>query len=201
MPNWTSCTLKIKGKKPNRLKFADELAQFIRNKHRMEDENGEPPTFDFNFAVQMPDELHNTQAPRPESISEVLNKSRNYNWDNETLKFYIGLAISDEEASRLDDLKNRFGYDNWLDWCEANWGTKSNAAEAMGGPTETPSMTVYYFKTAWSPPEPIVHALAYKYPDLQFRLEFEVEGMSGRNHIIGSAETYELCFMKNRRPN
>ncbi len=186
MPNWVSCTLKIKGNKFSRLKFTEALAQFISERHPKED--GDPPSFDFNFVVQIPDELVNTQSPRPESVSDVLKKSQENNWDDETLKFYLGLAISDDEASRLDELKSRYGYDNWLDWCEANWGTKWNAQEAMGGPTETASMTVYYFNSAWSPPEPIVHALASKFPNLRFRLDYKSEGISGRYHIIGNAE-------------
>jgi hypothetical protein len=66
---------------------------------------------------------------------------------------------------------NQGGYE----WRRSEWGTKWNASEVE---TEWVSdgEILYRFQTAWSPPRPIVEALAARFPMLELRLEFWERG-------------------------
>lgn len=73
---------------------------------------------------------------------------------------------------------NNGGYE----WCTENWGTKwgiCNAELVNDGDTYLD----YEFRTAWSPPEPVVHAMSKKFPKLKFDLRY-FEGGAGFNGIL-----------------
>lgn len=211
MPNWSSNLLKVKGKKSDRDAFAESMKSYIKKKVkaaveswvadkenngkcRVQYEHSITPKIDFNFVIPMPHELEGTTAPRPMTRDELLNVAKENNWSEEDLKWRLESALSDEEAARLDEVKSRFGYDNWYDWCVSNWGTKWNACHSeYWDVDESSNMTMYRFDTAWSPPEPVIHALAIAYPNLTFRLEYTIEGERGRWSITGDPEKYEGC--------
>ena len=210
MPNWTSNTLKVKGKKADRELFASELKAFIRSKFKAEIDkwvNENPgkcrnkyekhilPMFDFNFVIPMPEELQGTTSPRPMTAEQIIRLAKDNEWPEETLKWRLEGALTEEEGKRLDELQSRYGFDNWYDWCCCNWGTKWNACHSEGrNPQETATMTVYRFDTAWSPPAPVIHALAAAYPKLTFRLEYTCEGESGKWNFIGNPKEYAGCI-------
>jgi hypothetical protein len=209
MPNWTSNTLKVKGNKSDRDAFAKSMADFIKDKVkplvaewvasnpdkcRKEYELSITPKIDFNFVIPMPKELEGTTSPRPKTRDEIMQMAKDHGWDEESLKWRLEHALSDEDAARLDELKSRFGYDNWYEWCIVNWGTKWNACHSEDcDVVETAQMTIYRFSTAWSPPAPFVHALAIAFPKLTFRLEYTLEGESGKWSMTGDPEKYEGC--------
>jgi hypothetical protein len=215
MPNWTGNILKVKGKKADRDLFASELKAFIRSKFKpvvdawakenpgkciKRFEESQMPMFDFNFVLPMPTELEGTTSPRPLNRKQILQLAKDNNWSKETLEWRLESALSEDEAKVLDELKIRYGFDNWYDWCNANWGTKWNACHSDGAtPTETATMTIYYFDTPWSPPEPVIHALAAAYPKLTFRLEYTLEGESGKHHMIGDASEYNGCVDEHKK--
>lgn len=72
------------------------------------------------------------------------------------------------------DTKEREMYreNNWYDWSIKNWGTKWNSIdpEADGNDIR--------FYTAWSPCEPVIAALAKKFPDVGFTYTFCEPGQS-----------------------
>jgi hypothetical protein len=90
----------------------------------------------------IPDELKNMQSPPPKDLDENVRK----------------------------ELINKYGADNWWDWCVMNWGTKWDCdvyhsdEKAIG------------FSTAWSPPMGIVKTLAIL-TGKDFRLTYIEEGM------------------------
>ncbi len=57
------------------------------------------------------------------------------------------------------------GYKDWYNWRIASWGTKWNADTLYAGMIDG---MIYdcVFETAWSCPEPVLRALAAKYPEL-----------------------------------
>lgn len=59
------------------------------------------------------------------------------------------------------------GYATWFDWNRANWGTKWNAYE-YEDVQRSQGVFVCRFQTAWTVPEPILQALAARYPTLAF---------------------------------
>lgn len=70
---------------------------------------------------------------------------------------------------------NRGGYE----WCIANWGTKWGFYEVEvleGDPAQ--GRLEYTFQTAWSPPIPVVEAMAKRFPSLVFALDY-FEGGEG----------------------
>jgi|GEM_PF-2046765 len=210
MPNWTGNLLKVKGKKADRDLFASELKAFIRSKfkpliNKWAEENPDEcrnkyekrivPVFDFNFVIPMPEELEGTTSPRPMTREQIIHLAKENEWPEDTLKWRLENALTEDDAKRLDELKSRYGFDNWYEWCCAHWGTKWNACNSEGNsPQETATMTIYSFDTAWSPPVPVIHALAAAYPKLTFRLDFTLEGESGKWNIIGDSKQYAGCI-------
>ena len=74
--------------------------------------------------------------------------------------------VSDEDKKRLV----KEGRPNWYDWCWENWDTKWNAYSVerefknykhAGG-----KYIKYTFKTAWSPPIPVIEKLREDWPEL-----------------------------------
>lgn len=199
MPNWCFNTLKIKGNKNLRSEFKHMMDSFIKGKFEKVAKDAESvghvapiPTFDFEFVLPLPEELRDTTSPRPVNKDQVLKWAKENNWADDVLQARLASCPTDEENVQLDALRDKYGFDNWYDWCNSIWGTKWNACNSEGSEVkETAQMLVYYFETAWCPPVGVIHALASKFPDLKFRLEYSVEGESGIEVIEGSAAVWE----------
>ena len=87
-----------------------------------------------------------------------------------------------QKYKEMDDERARLGYKEFhekygadvkdgynaggYDWCIENWGTKWNAYSI-----KFDRLSVR-FDTAWSPPEPVIIALAKKFPNVSFHLEY-----------------------------
>ncbi len=97
---------------------------------------------DFQKIVPMPDELKNTTSPTPDNIDPELQKT----------------------------LVEKYGADNWYDWCAKNWGTKWNCCDPFLNESGIS------FTTAWSPPCPVLIALA-KLINKDLRMTYIEEGM------------------------
>ena len=67
-------------------------------------------------------------------------------------------------------------------WCSKNWGTKWSASD-VEFTKNTPNNVVYEFMTAWSPPTPVVKALAKKFPKLTLILKYDEPGVGFRGHL------------------
>ena len=88
--------------------------------------------FDFNNVIPMPNEL-----------SDTVSGSEN--------------AKPDWQKEQSEELKAKYGADNWYDWSIDNWGTKWNAIRTC---VELNDGSLYYtFDTAWDCPREIVNAL------------------------------------------
>lgn len=73
----------------------------------------------------------------------------------------------------------KYGHASWYEWNIANWGTKWNAmdvSENIEGTT-----VEFVFDTAWSAPFPVVQALAKKFPDAVFTLQYADEELQSGN--------------------
>ena len=92
------------------------------------------------------------------------------------------------------DLEAYFTGDTWYNWNNENWDTKWDAkvdeknveqldkGELSGGQY----YVTYRFDTAWAPPTPVYHALAEKYPTLEFDISWEEEQGFGAE-LVGMA--------------
>ena len=66
-----------------------------------------------------------------------------------------------------------YGFPNWYDWSNHNWGTKWNACDSYGSPKEG----FLAFDTAWNPPEGIINKLFEKFPKEDINWYYEEPGM------------------------
>lgn len=83
----------------------------------------------------------------------------------------------------------------WYSWNSNNWGTKWNAYDYSVEPAAGDLCRVQ-FDTAWSHPEPVIRALAAKFPDEEIQVVFADEDLGsnvGRYKIRGN-ETYDEYF-------
>ena len=81
----------------------------------------------------------------------------------------LDLGITQEQS---DALKSEFGFDNWYDWTNRNYGTKWGIYE-QGLWSEDNQIS---FQSAWSPANLIIDKLSEIYPELSFVLEAADEG-------------------------
>ncbi len=118
------------------------------------DANGTPMLIDFNSLI-----------PYPERFAKLDREARE--WEK---------AHPDHPwKDRPKDGFNQGGYE----WCCEHWGTKWNAyAQKQVSPT------VIYFETAWAAPEPVMDALAAKFPDVPFTLEYADEGIEENAGVL-----------------
>lgn len=95
----------------------------------------------------------------------------------------------------MKDGYNRGGYE----WCIEHWGTKWGMYDARledSGLPDDPDehgQLNYAFQTAWSPPIPIIQAMAAKFPTLAFDLGYWEGGMGFQGKLVmeGGVEASE----------
>ena len=190
MPNWTGNELTILGpiEEINRFE-ADRLAALKANDCDMEQ------VITFHMILPMPQELKGTQGgPRPMREAEIRQMAAQYNWSEESLQAALEKQMTDELEAKLDGLKAKYGSDNWYDWCCANWGTKWDACHAaydriayeLPGFSSDPARDRIRitFDTAWAAPEPVIHALVRKYPNLNFVHVYSYEGEENTDFTV-----------------
>ncbi len=88
-------------------------------------------------------------------------------------------------------LIEKYGCDNWYNWCIQNWGTKWDTYDGTLTQNEDNELTAT-FCTAWDIPEPIFTAIATMYPtlDIVIKCVEESGGFSGTITITeGTIET------------
>lgn len=77
----------------------------------------------------------------------------------------IGDTIAKEKS---EELIEKYGCDNWYDWCNANWGTKWGCYELEIDDDQL------RFTTAWSPmDDTIIKQMAQDFPDMFWTFEEE----------------------------
>ena len=120
------------------------------------------------------------------------------NWCNNKATF---ISVTDEAKELLKQFKEYldsapeepkfFGWfypmpedqaENWYRWNIDNWGTKWNVDKDQD--LNFDNEDTICFDTAWSPPIPVIAALAAKFPDLKFTLRY----FEGGNFFGGIVE-------------
>ena len=151
MPNYCECWLSVESEDTASAKIV--LAA-------VKSENSDS-AFDFGRVI-----------PYPAEWRKMDNAAQEW---REKSNAYIGkpwAQVLSEIGPRPEDAYNHGGYE----WCLENWGTKWNAIE----PTIEESdlwRTIIKFRTAWSPPLPVIDKLAEMFPNVCFRLEYYERGM------------------------
>lgn len=187
MPNWTGNNLTIIGSIEDINLFeADRVAALKANDCDMEQ------IITFHMVLPMPQELKGTHGgPRPMREAEIRQMAAQYNWSEESLQAALEKQMTDELEAKLDELKAKYGADNWYDWCCNNWGTKWDACHAAhermpftsAGRSDQDRVTIS-FDTAWAAPESVIHTLVRKYPNLSFHHSYSYEGEENTDYAV-----------------
>lgn len=164
MPNWTDNRLTITGP-------AHHVAHVLSSIKGSDDK-----PIDFHKIIPMPDVVRHTgMGARTFNVDGEEKTLRTWyeyqSWDEAMPAMETAIRpLTAEEESQLKEI----GYSNWYDWSNAKWGTKWNAGD---GDVEqlSPEHVEITFRTAWSPPEPIIDALRQKYPHCKFELGYRLE--------------------------
>lgn len=169
MPNWTSNRIYAEGDEIDLRAFLEAV-------------KWQDTILDFNRIIPMPEILkhtgsgHRTIAGQTVTSWYVIDPAEPLSNDDG-----VRLFTPEEEAALAD-----IGHRDWYAWCNANWGTKWNAAYAeiedegsvpYGGVAIT-------FLTAWVAPDPIFHRLGKLFPKLTFTFEWRHEDESLYPHSL-----------------
>jgi len=104
------------------------------------------------------------------------------------------VAIEKKRQHWIDNNKDKNEFDcptkDWFntggyEWCSDEWGTKWGICE-VSVLEETKTKIQYLFSCAWSPPIPIVIAMAKKFPELKFTLDYWERGCGFQGKLICS---------------
>lgn len=163
MPNHTAQLLTVMGDAA----IIEQMKKFVRS------EDG--TDLDHDTFFPLPEKLKGTDSPtRIMTEDEIKKQWDEYNalpedsWQKKQGRpFNIGIT---KEQSAV--LKAEFGFDNWYDWTNHNYGTKWGIYE-QGTWTEDNQIC---FNSAWSPAHLIIEKLSELYPQLSFVLEAADEG-------------------------
>ena len=196
MPNWCENTLEIYGEEEDMQQFYD----FFLGQDKIQE------NFSFDAITTMPKALEGTRSPSqiiPQNHYDLLEKfkheidlnstekdmqnqtmiSKSDNKEfsefesvNEILKQFFLDSNDGITKETSDRLISEYGFDNWYDWRNHNWGTKWDIRGDIGTNDIDDESCSFIFQTAWSPPEPIVKKLQEMFPKLQIYGGYVGEG-------------------------
>lgn len=87
-----------------------------------------------------------------------------------------------------EDLIDKYGYDNWYDWCNANWGTKWGDYDISidGVKKSGKEYSVNFeYNTAWGPGcNELASAIVNRFPNLNGFISYEEPGMGFAGQLI-----------------
>lgn len=176
MPNWCENELVLTG-------APADLAAF-RRKAQGPNPFGEPALLTFHAFV-----------PYPEGFLRLDKAHRAYGQVLAARKRILGRVLSEQEVAELKRELNppaASGYaSGGYEWCLQHWGTRWDAYEATL--EEGEQKLIYRFNTAWSPPLPVVEAMARQHPalTLEFLYEEGLEGFEGYCRYVGGVAVEE----------
>ena len=197
MPNICENVIEIQGALKNVEKLLD-TCKTVGHEGRF-DNNESIEVYDLTLGREMPSEFH-TIATGGNTINGVKVDKWEYVHKETGEAFPNGLeAMQNEDLEavavseeRLEELKEKFGFDNWYDWAYSNWGTKWVTSVAIDNITmqtwteEEVEMAQISFviDSAWAPPYVLLEFLANEYDlDIHDRW-WEEGGEAGWIHIV-----------------
>lgn len=159
MPNHVATNLTLDGDMTEIRSFLEQISK--------EDGSG----FDFSLLLPMPEQLRGTQSPmKIVSLLEYAEalRDRAARLAESPDGLVPGHPLTQEMS---DDLKKKYGADNWYDWMHTNYGTKWGMYEVSSR-----EEGAFFYMTAWSPATEYYLRVSKKFPSIVFRHEFADEG-------------------------
>lgn len=212
MPNHCTNQITVSGPEETVDEFYKSHLRTVEVPVRGSETETEPNlVFDFNDFIPMPESLKVTSGTDTSNAYDVYYSPNggsmlSYKWiaDKGIKNLEELRAWADKEhpewqavADIMHGNITAYGAANWYEWCCQNWGTKWNA---YGVDCDAPPYTdaqgeahlQFCFSTAWSPPSPVLAAIAAEYPDLTFENEwYEEGGCAGHMLITDGGDIFE----------
>jgi len=95
------------------------------------------------------------------------------------------------DKGKNKELVDKYGSDNWYDWCIDNWGTKWGDYDMnpITPPRKSSSgkeyMLDFYYDTAWSPgDEALSNAIITQFPKIKGLISYEEPGMAFAGELV-----------------
>jgi len=151
----------------------------VTHLHReVDDVNGKfPRLFSFEAIIPMPDELHGVGSP-VKIMTEA--EIETYKEEHSNSEWCINnLPITQERSQELYD---KYGADNWYDWCIENWTSKWDACDIHLDDDEPDHLT-YKFDTPWGPPESVYYTLKEQHPNVHITWFYDEPGMEFAGYL------------------
>lgn len=185
MPNWCDCM--VEARVPDGTEA--ETTQLNEMVNRFASLEG---CFNFSAYHPIPEPLKDVHTGSIQ-VDGVTYSQWRVEGDGDGEGKHKNIPLSDEEAA---ELKKKYGFIDWYEWCKANWGTKWDVNKSNDDETfeimETGAARVG-FLTAWSPPEGAIRELSRHYPLLEFVLHYVGEGyqFAGLTKYLAGKKTEE----------
>ena len=198
MPNICENVIEIQGALKNVEKLLD-TCKAVGHEGRFDLNDEGVEVYDLTLGREMPNEF-STIATGSNTINGIKVEKWEYK-DKETGEaFPNSLETMQNEnleaeavtEERLEELKEKFGFDNWYDWAYSNWGTKWVTSVARDNVEmytwtdegiETAQLS-FVVDSAWSPPYVLLEYIANEYDlDIHDRW-WEEGGEAGWIHIV-----------------
>ena len=174
MPNWCYNSLKIEGSQKDMKHFLDQSLK--------PNPNGEK-TFKFSNLIPVPEKIQRTISPASSAlgrkwvnehqVSKIRDEKIDSIFSDSGVENQL-IPLENNTPEKCQALIKEFGADNWYDWNLQNWGTKWDIEvdDYFVSDTEFECQ----FDTAWSAPTEFLHQLQKKFPNLDLRLTYLLEG-------------------------
>jgi hypothetical protein len=161
MPNWCKNRVLVIGDETQRA----EVSAFVYGSDEQK--------FDFSKIVPPPNTAAYSGTASSSDYtcgckSEYVGESPQGSWQING-KEVVGGRCPEHDAICMMDSP-----DNWYNWNVEHWGTKWNAGDEY----VSDDNGVWGFDTAWSPAEPVIRALAERFPDITFIHDYVEQGIA-----------------------
>lgn len=172
MPNWCHNVLTVQGTSQAMKKFYKLIGDDIKNDFLM------------NKLLPIPEELLKYDSPN--IFRPITSISPNLDGVNQVDEF--GMTKS-EHKLLLVTLINKYGFDNWYDWCCDNWGCKWDMDNLSVLEKDNIKLKVDYW-TPWDPNLEFIELLSLVFRKLKFELVYSETGMWFAGKLMIHDETY-----------
>lgn len=192
MPNHITNRLRINGT-PEQI---TEVREAILETEPKEGE--EARIFDFERLLPMPDSLHCTSGGESDIAKFEMDHHDSVGHPYKPPSHVYERANKELVEICKENIRLH-GHPTWYEWSIGNWGTKWGAYLQV-----EVEPNLIQFDTAWSCPIPVLTALAAKFPEVQFVVEFADEdvGSNQGTLVFENGELFsrtEIQGDKNRR--
>jgi hypothetical protein len=173
MPNWSFNNLTISGDPEDMNSFFDLSLR--------KNETGDL-IFKASHIFPMPDKIKNTISPSSSALGVRWINENKSTKRNDKINDILETDDVDSDLIPCENnspekckvLKEKFGAENWYDWNIMTYGTKWDFESENVNKSDISFNC--YFETAWSPPSIFLFNLQNKFPKLDIRLTYELEG-------------------------